>query len=350
MDQLMFSWGEPLASHFRLRDYAPGYKTPEETLPSSSAGSSSDWSLELSYGKTCREFCHRDKDGILVPSSGRWKTAGIVSPSECSTRSFSECPSDAVVSSLSDILEDCTGGGASARKAASVLFDSDGVCGHSHQGRSSRTVASALTARGVGTCGADDVQAQANHLIGLGLDERALGHTLTANGIGSCGPDDYLIPFDTTQLTSGANRSHPRPGDPCHPLASGAHPPAIAHTLRGDGFDASEDGTGRGTPIIPVAFSMRGREGENTPEVEPDGLSPALRAVAGGSSHTFVATHAVRRITPREAERLQGLPDDWTLVPYRGRAAADGPRYKAIGNSMAVPVVAWIGRRLLEAL
>ena len=51
-------------------------------------------------------------------------------------------------------------------------------------------------------------------------------------------------------------------------------------------------------------------------------------------------SYGVRRLTPRECERLMGLPDDWTLVPYRGKPAADGPRYKAIGNSMAVPVCA----------
>jgi site-specific DNA-cytosine methylase len=54
----------------------------------------------------------------------------------------------------------------------------------------------------------------------------------------------------------------------------------------------------------------------------------------------------VRRLTPRECERLQGFPDDWTLVPHRGKPAADGPRYKSIGNSWAVPVVAWIGKRI----
>ena len=55
---------------------------------------------------------------------------------------------------------------------------------------------------------------------------------------------------------------------------------------------------------------------------------------------------AVRRLTPRECERLQGFPDDQTLIPYRGKAASDGPRYKAIGNSMAVPVMRWIGERI----
>jgi DNA (cytosine-5)-methyltransferase 1 len=55
---------------------------------------------------------------------------------------------------------------------------------------------------------------------------------------------------------------------------------------------------------------------------------------------------AVRRLTPRECERLQGFPDDYTLVEYRGKLAADGPRYRALGNSMAVPVMRWIGQRI----
>lgn len=55
---------------------------------------------------------------------------------------------------------------------------------------------------------------------------------------------------------------------------------------------------------------------------------------------------AVRRLMPIECERLQGFPDGYTDIPYRGKAAADGPRYKALGNSMAVNVMRWIGRRI----
>ena len=55
---------------------------------------------------------------------------------------------------------------------------------------------------------------------------------------------------------------------------------------------------------------------------------------------------AVRRLTPKEAERLQGFHDDYTLIPWRNGMAADGPRYKALGNSMAVNVMRWIGRRI----
>lgn len=64
-------------------------------------------------------------------------------------------------------------------------------------------------------------------------------------------------------------------------------------------------------------------------------------------------SHIVRRLTPVECERLQGFPDDWTKVPYRNKGAEDcpdSPRYRAIGNSMAVPVMRWIGQRIKEAL
>jgi DNA (cytosine-5)-methyltransferase 1 len=59
---------------------------------------------------------------------------------------------------------------------------------------------------------------------------------------------------------------------------------------------------------------------------------------------------AVRRLTPTECERLQGFPDDYTLIPYgkRKKPAKDGPRYRALGNSMAVNVMEWIGKRIDE--
>jgi hypothetical protein len=58
------------------------------------------------------------------------------------------------------------------------------------------------------------------------------------------------------------------------------------------------------------------------------------------------APYVVRRLTPRECERLQGFPDDWTAIPFRGKPASDGPRYKALGNSMAVNCMEWIGERI----
>ncbi len=65
--------------------------------------------------------------------------------------------------------------------------------------------------------------------------------------------------------------------------------------------------------------------------------------VEGKSTHSG---SAVRRLTATECEFLQGFPRNYTLIPYRGKPAADGPRYKALGNSMAVPVMRWIGKRI----
>lgn len=72
-------------------------------------------------------------------------------------------------------------------------------------------------------------------------------------------------------------------------------------------------------------------------------LQPALSAVQGWPL-------AVRRLTPRECERLMGFPDDYTLIPVRSKPAADGPRYKALGNSWAINCVSWLGARINRAL
>jgi len=81
------------------------------------------------------------------------------------------------------------------------------------------------------------------------------------------------------------------------------------------------------------------------------GIVGALAAQPGAKQQCYVAqvsSMQVRRLTPRECERLQGFPDGWTDVPHRGKPAADGPRYKAIGNSWAVPCATWIGKRIME--
>ena len=127
----------------------------------------------------------------------------------------------------------------------------------------------------------------------------------------------------------------------------------VTHALRGEGFDASEDGSGRGTPLVPVAFDCKAGG-----DIAAGVIAPTLRAMnavgrdnAGGQ----LAVHhhlGVRRLTPRECERLQGFPDDYTRIPWRGRPAdrcPDGPRYRALGNSFAVPVVRWIGCRIQAA-
>ncbi len=71
-----------------------------------------------------------------------------------------------------------------------------------------------------------------------------------------------------------------------------------------------------------------------------------LRAEMGDNQPAVLTQMAVRRLTPRECERLQGFPDDYTLIPYRGKPAADGPRYKALGNSMHTGTMRWLGQRI----
>jgi DNA (cytosine-5)-methyltransferase 1 len=143
------------------------------------------------------------------------------------------------------------------------------------------------------------------------------------------------IPFDTTQVTSAQNRSQPKPGDPCHPIAAQGHPPAVAMSL-----------------------SLRTRDGEVSAELGEENVANALRGSNGGrcgeGAGAVLSVPAprapeasmVRRLTPTECERLQGMPDGHTLIAYRGKPASDGPRYRAIGNSIAVPSLAWIGRRI----
>jgi DNA (cytosine-5)-methyltransferase 1 len=153
----------------------------------------------------------------------------------------------------------------------------------------------------------------------------------------------------------------------------------VTHALRADGFDASEDGTGRGTPLVPVAHidvlpTMRNgadtpaghnaRSGETKDDYivpvafesrfarngrgAPSEIVPPLKAQSGETGKGDAAPLTmqgmqVRRLTPRECERLQGFPDDYTLISAK---TADGPRYKALGNSMAVPCMRWIGERI----
>ncbi len=77
--------------------------------------------------------------------------------------------------------------------------------------------------------------------------------------------------------------------------------------------------------------------------------SPQSAEVTAQVEAVHAATMSVRRLTPTECERLQGFPDGWTAIPWKGKPASecpDGPRYRALGNSMAVNVMRWIGRRI----
>ena len=104
-----------------------------------------------------------------------------------------------------------------------------------------------------------------------------------------------------------------------------------------------------GYPNHAVAYSIREDAGANTFSATPLAVTPALQAlrpsVQSHHAQTFIADLArVRRLTPTECERLQGFPDSFTNVPWRKKdTSPEGLRYKALGNSMAVPVMQWIG-------
>ena len=318
----------------------------------------------------------------------------------------------------------------------------------------------ALTSSGVGTCGADDNQAQAGHLIpdvcgtlsdgahngglngqdaytgrilpvafaqignaeyaeGLPLtratggdagggSELLIAHSLRGEGFDASedvtgrGTSIEAVPFDTTQITSKANYSNPKPGDPCHPLAAGAHVPAIAFSSKDYGNDATSDlsptlrsmghdkSHANGGGQMAVAFAQNQRD-----ELRTMDIAGALAAEPGMKQQTYVMEEPtawsimpqnsgkdfkaravdvaqpvmaggpvsgnqggdyiqqawqVRRLTPTECERLQSFPDGFTDITYRGKPAADGPRYKALGNSWAVSNGAWILARLAALL
>mgnify|MGYP006935499754 CR=1 FL=1 len=223
------------------------------------------------------------------------------------------------------------------RRAAAVLFERESLQGHPAPCREAGERVAAYTPSSIG-----------DYREGIG--------TLRANGGDLGGGSEGLIAST---------------GDISHCLNAGGMgrqdyetETLITHSLRAEGFDASEDGTGRGTPLVPMAFNWQSGGGHHNShanggvmpavafaqnqrdEVRLMDVAGALASEPGMKQQTYVHTSAVRRLTPRECERLQGFPDDYTLVPYRGKPAADGPRYKALGNSMAVPVMAWIGRRI----
>ena len=188
---------------------------------------------------------------------------------------------------------------------------------------------------------------------------------LFSQGAGNLIPQP--VPYDLFQITAPVNRQNRQPGDPCHTLArdNAAHAAVVAHAFYSNNgthgvnqqpevSPAVKVGSGLGIPSPPaVAQSMTVMSFHPLQDPIPntDGSTHCM-GTGGSQGHASIAVAqamTVRRLTPRECERLQGFPDDWTMIPWRKKAAADcpdGPRYRALGNSMAVNVVTWIGERI----
>ena len=115
----------------------------------------------------------------------------------------------------------------------------------------------------------------------------------------------------------------------------------VANTI-----NTNSNASGRNTPMVAIQYAeQRGREDRRNGMGIADVDDP-MYTLETRQPHGVLTPSQVRRLTPRECERLQGFPDDYTLIDYRGKPAPDGNRYKVLGNSMAVPVMKWLGERI----
>ena len=279
------------------------------------------------------------------------------------------------------------------RRAAAVLFERQSLSGHPAPSRKARErVADSLTV------GAN----QCSEFPGDFVEDVAASFGASPSNAQSPNEDATLVPGWPAEVSPTINTKY---GDKMgledqHALnGAGMFVPDVAGALTARGPDGlgrtqidanqiicasdgqwnatfGEDGTGRGTPLVPdtaptlvsegdahtrfrdehglvpTAYSiMPMNSGKDYKARETDVSQPIMAGgpVGGNQGGDYVAAAAVRRLTPTECERLQGFPDGWTAIPWRGKdagACPDGPRYKALGNSMAVNVMRWIGQRI----
>ena len=288
---------------------------------------------------------------------------------------------------------------ASARKGfdpCQVLFESEGVRRDTPPSREPQTAVAALTARGVGTCGADDNQAQAGHIIAE-CANGDISHTLKAEGFdgsedgtgrgipviafggGNTGGNidvaacltakgqriDFEVETFAVHGTQDPDTNH----ELAHTLGrnNGQENACIAFSYKDHGADASEDlsptlragnsdisnANGGQPPAICIQHASIGRHDSAGPQGKGWQEDVAFTMDSQASADAVQFGAQLRRLMPVECERLQGFPDNHTLISWRGKEATecpDGPRYRAIGSSMAVPVMRWIGERIAAAL
>ena len=252
-----------------------------------------------------------------------------------STLNISECPNDAVASSLSDVLEPLP-------SIPQRYFLSSRAC---------RGILRRAAKRGK----------RLPPLLCAALEEVAgvagAHESPPATDLASCGDHPFVIP----QIAFGGNRSSgplevatarsAHPG-PCGRLDFETETFVVAPERRTPPPAAPPVRPSQSVVVPPISFDCKSG-GKTSFSVGP--VAGTLRGVGHGGGHTAVALartparYCVRRLTPKEAERLQGLPDDYTRFIANSVENADGPRYKMIGNSFAVPVVAWLGRKLQAA-
>ncbi|MHA0888186.1 Dam family site-specific DNA-(adenine-N6)-methyltransferase [Enterobacter ludwigii] len=332
----------------------------------------------------------------LQPAGGKWTHAGCVSgPERVIAWRILDAQFFGVAQRRKRVFVV-----ASARKGfdpAAVLFEFDSVRRDSAPRRETQKAVAALTARGVGTCGADDNQAQAGHLIAQ-CSNGDVSHTLKGEGFdgsedgtgrgvpvvafgggNTSGNIDVAacltakgqrIDFEVETFAVHGTQDPDTNRELAHTLGrnNGQENACIAFSYKDSGADATSDlsptiragnhdksHANSGQPPA-IAYAFKAGQGAKAGGIGyAEEQSPTLTSASSGTNLAPAVMHgvAVRRLTPIECERLQGFPDNHTLIGWRGKdvdQCPDGPRYKAIGNSMAVPVMRWIGERIAAAL
>lgn len=166
----------------------------------------------------------------------------------------------------------------------------------------------------------------------------------------------HLVPvvYDLMQIANATNGSNPKPGDPAPPLVNNGHPPVLVPVI----YDVEQlcrpsarvrlDPAGIAPPLLsrtqgPVLhYQSQIRVSPTLTAYNLDSRSPQSEEQQRIVAAVHACTNAIRRLTPLECERLQGFPDHYTALPK----AKDSPRYEALGNSMAVVVMSWLGKRI----
>lgn len=264
-----------------------------------------------------------------------------------------------------------------------ILFEFEGVRRNTPPSKETWQTVATLTANGVGTCDADDNQGQAGHLQVVGA---LAAHSFTggAGGRPEGAAAGHFIPVAV--MAHGQGGAEIKTDDSA-PTLTCNHEAPIVFSSTGAGFWSKGPGTLRAREqeshehLAVLAFPayMSSTQYASAEGVVNDGLVSGLLSAGGGNLDqgypAIINGMSVRRLTPLECERLQGFPDFHTLIPANKRntliadelaylrehfpdmpeeeahrLAADGPRYKALGNSMAVPVMRWIGKRIIERL
>jgi len=255
------------------------------------------------------------------------------------------------------------------RCAAAVLFESESLRGNSAPSSKKRKISSSCALPSV--AGSLDTQCGSGKLTHQSISNGHLIGTITARMFNALGARDVeegaIVPVDGTgkgitsvPISFGAQMSNPQTDENLTQTLQAKNPMAVA-------FDTYNQTVS--TEIVPTlciqgdtqggnASVLQLRIDENSVAVSAehythdycqdrvysiDGISPALNTA---QRHNIRTAMQVRRLTPRECERLQGFPDDYTDIKPSGKNTPDGPRYKALGNSMAVPVMHWIGKRI----